>query len=180
MTSTLHQFAAASHEASSDIFSSLGINGQMLIFQAVAFVILVILMGKYVFPVLIRAVDERQEKIDAGQKAAAAAEEKANQAQEDVAKLMKEARNDAKDIVVTAKDEATAMVVAAEEKAKLRADKVVADAHDQLEKDVIAARKALHNDTIELVAMATEKVVNKSFSESIDKKVITSAVKGEA
>ena len=184
MIGSLQQFAASTHEAAEsaggDIFTSLGINGQMLLFQAVAFIILVFLLGKFVFPVLIRAVDERQEKIDAGQRAASVAEEKANQAQEDVAKLMKEARNEAKDIVITAKDEATAMVIAAEEKAKLRADKVVADAHDQLEKDVIAARKALHNDTIELVAMATEKVVSKSFSEGVDKKIIASAINGDA
>ncbi len=177
MTGPLQQFAASTHEAGGDIFSSLGINGQMLAFQAIAFIILVFLLGKFVFPILIKAVDERQEKIDAGQRAAAAAEAKANEAQDEVAKLLKEARGEAKDIVATAKDEATAMINAGEEKAKSRADKIVADARDQLEKDVIAARKALHNDTIELVALATEKVVGKSFSEAVDKKVIASAVK---
>ena len=184
MIGSLQQFAASTHEAAEsaggDIFTSLGINGQMLLFQAVAFIILVFLLGKFVFPVLIRAVDERQEKIDAGQKAAAAAEEKAADAQEKVAELLKEARLEAKDIVTTAKDEANAMIADSEKKAKVRADKIVTDAHDQLEKDVIAARKALHNDTIELVALATEKVVSKSFSEGVDKKVIANAVKESA
>jgi F-type H+-transporting ATPase subunit b len=183
MVNPLYQFAASSHEASEaggDIFSSLGINGQMLLFQAVAFVILVVLMAKYVFPVLMKAVDDRQEKIDAGQKAAAEAEKKAAEAEERIAELMKEARAEAKDIVTTAKDEAVAMVADGEKKAKARAEKIVADAHDQLEKDVIAARKALHNDTIELVAMATEKVVNKAFSQDVDKKVIANSLKEEA
>lgn len=183
MIGSLQQFAASSHEAAEaggDVFTSLGINGQMLLFQAVAFVILVVLLGKFVYPILMRAVDERQEKIEAGQKAAAEAEKKAAEAQDEVAKLLKEARSEAKDIVTTAKDEATAMIAESEKKAKDRADKIVSDAHEQLEKDVIAARKALRNDTIELVALATEKVVNKSFASEVDNKVIASAIKEEA
>ncbi|USN96186.1 MAG: F0F1 ATP synthase subunit B [Candidatus Nomurabacteria bacterium] len=174
MTQPFQQFAASN---SGDIFTSLGINGQMLLFQMVAFLILVFVLNKWVFPVLMKTVDDRQEAINAGAKAAAAAEEKAAEAQKEVAKLLKEAREEAKDIVITAKDEATAMIADSEDKAKKRAEKIVTDAHDQLEKDVIAARKVLHNDTIELVALATEKVVGKAVNADVDKKIIAEAVK---
>jgi F-type H+-transporting ATPase subunit b len=177
MTNPLNNFAESK---SGDIFSSLGIDGQMLLFQAVAFLILVFLLGKYVFPVLMKAVDDRQEAFEAGAKAAEEAEKRAAEAQEEVAKALKEARKEAADIVTTAKDEATAAIEASEKKAKQRAEKIVADAHDQLEKDVIAARKVLHNDTIELVALATEKVIGKTVNESVDKKIIAAAVKDEA
>jgi F-type H+-transporting ATPase subunit b len=166
--------------ASGDIFTSLGINGQMLLFQAVSFLILVFVLAKWVFPVLLKVVDERQELIEAGARAAQEAEKKAAEAEEQVKKALIEARSEAKDIVATAKDEAVAMITASEDKAKQRAEKIVADAHDQLEKDVIAARKALHNDTIELVALATEKVVGKIVDESVDKKIIAEAVKETA
>lgn len=175
MVSSLQQFAE-----SGNVFSSLGIDGQMLLFQGVAFLILVFILSKYVFPILLKTVDDRQEAIEAGAKAAAAAEEKAADAQKEVAKLLKEARDEARDIVTTAKDEANAMIASSEDKAKKRAEKVVADAHDQLEKDVIAARKALHNDTIELVALATEKVVGKAVGADVDKKIISEAVKENA
>jgi len=177
MTHPLQQFAA---DSSGDIFTSLGINGQMLLFQMVAFLILVFVLGKWVFPILMKAVDDRQDAINAGAKAAEEAEKKAAEAQEEVAKLLKEARTEAKDIVATAKDEATAMIADSESKAKTRADKIVKDAHEQLEKDVIAARKALHNDTIEMVALATEKVVGKTVNDSVDKKIIADAVKEQA
>ncbi len=173
MTTALHTFAAGSL---GDIFTSLGIDGQMLIFQGLAFLILVFVMGKWVFPIMLKTVDQRQEAIEAGAKAAAAAEEKAAEAQAEVAKLLKEARTEAKDIVATAKDEANAMIADSETKAKTRADKIVKDAHDQLEKDVIAARKALHNDTIDLVALATEKVIGKTVNDGVDKKIIREAV----
>ena len=178
MTNLFTNFA--SEQASGDIFTSLGIDGQMLLYQVVAFVILVFVLAKWVFPPLMKAVDDRQEAIEAGTKAAEAAEQKAEEAQVEVAKLLKEARTEAKDIVATAKDEANAMIADSEAKAKGRAEKIVKDAHDQLEKDVIAARKALHNDTIELVALATEKVVGKAVSKDIDKKIIADAVKETA
>ncbi len=177
MTTTLSIFAAGSL---GDIFTSLGIDGKMLLFQGLAFLILVFVMGKWVFPILLKTVDQRQEAIEAGAKAAEAAEKKAAEAQEEVAKLLKQARAEAKDIVATAKDEAVAMVADSEAKAKTRAEKIVKDAHEQLEKDVIAARKALHNDTIELVALATEKVVGKVVNESVDYKIIAEAVKDKA
>ena len=151
----------------------------MLLIQGIAFLILVFVLGKWVFPVLMKAVDDRQEAIEAGAKAAEEAEKKAADAKDEVAKALKEARTEAKEIVGTAKDEANAMIADSEAKAKTRADKIVKDAHDQLEKDVIAARKALHNDTIELVALATEKVVGKTVNKDVDKKIIANAVKEE-
>lgn len=173
---TLTQFAST-EAAGGDIFSTLGIDWRLLILQIIAFIILVWILGKFVYPWLMKSVDERQAKIEESVKAAQDAEAKAESAQEDIAAMLKEARKEAKEIVATAKDEALAMVEASEGKAKSRAEKIVADAHDQLQKDVIAARKALHNDTIELVALATEKVVGKTVNDSVDKKIITAAVK---
>ncbi len=176
----LTQFAATEEAASGDILTTLGIHWELLVFQIIAFLILVWALGKFVYPWLMKSVDERQAKIEESVKAAEEAEKKAESAQEDIAKLLKEARVEAKDIVTTAKDEAAAMVADAEGKAKARAEKIVKDAQDQLSKDVIAARKALHNDTIELVALATEKIVGKTVNDSIDKKIIAAAVKEEA
>lgn len=174
----LTQFASAETGGNKDIFSTLGIHWELLVLQIVAFLILVWALGKFVYPWLMKSVDERQAKIEESVKAAEEAEKKAESAQEEVAALLKEARKEAKEIVATAKDEATAMVEASDAKAKSRAEKIVADAHEQLEKDVIAARKALHNDTIDLVALATEKVVGSIADSKADKKIIESAVKG--
>lgn len=171
------QMAETASGGEKDIFASLGIDWTLLVLQLISFLILVALLRKFVYPVFIKVIDERQEKIDESVKAAQAAEQKAESAQEDIAALLKEARKEAKEIVATAKDEATAMVDASGKKAKQRAEKIVADAHEQIEKDVIAARKALHNDTIELVALATEKVVSKSITGKVDEAVIEAAVK---
>lgn len=169
---------AQAEAASGGVFGALGIDLQMLIFQAIAFIILVWLLGKYVYPIFIKVVDDRQAAIEASTTAAAEAEEKAAEAKVAVDKLMKQARKEASEIVLTAKEEATAALEAAEEKSKVRAERIVADAHAQIEKDIVAAKKALHNETLELVALATEKVVGKTVSAKVDDAVIAAAVKG--
>ncbi len=167
-------FAAAE---SGNLVAALGIDWQMLIFQIIGFAILVWLMAKYVYPPLIKTIDERQEKIEAGNKAASEAEKVAADAKAEVANMLKQARLEASDIVATAKEEANAAVEASDAKAKAQAERIVSSAHEQIDKDIVAAKKALHNETLELVALATEKVVGKTVSKEVDKKVIATAVK---
>lgn len=176
---TLRQFAAteAAPAESGDIFSALGIDWMMLVFQIVAFVLLVILLGKFVYPWLMKSVDERQDKINAAAKAASEAQAAAVDAEARVEKLLKKARVEASEIVATAKLESANALAASEEKSKKRADQIIADAQSEIQKEVIAAKTALHNETVELVALATEKVVGKTVSQKIDESLISDAIK---
>ena len=173
----LAQFAAAETAPSGDLFTALGIDWKMLVFQLIAFVVLVWLLGKFVYPSLMKAVDKRQADIEASSKAAETAREQADKTKDEVEKLLKQARRDASDILATAKEEANSVVEAADAKAKARAEHIVTEAQEQLQKDIVAARKALHNETLELVALATEKVVGKTVSAKVDKDIVAAAVK---
>lgn len=167
---------AAGHEQPG-FFEALGINWQLLILQTIAFLVLLWFLGKFVYPPLTRMLDKREADIEAGVKAAQAAEKKAGEAQSEVEKLLKKARTEASDIVATAKEEASATVEAADAKAKTRAERIVADAQEQIEKDVLAARKVLRDETLDLVATATEKVIGKTIDAKADRSVIANAVK---
>lgn len=169
---------ASTEAASTDVFGALGIDFSMLIFQAIAFLILIWVMGKFVYPTLIKVVDDRQAKIEASTAAATEAEKKAVEAKDATEKLMKQARKEASEIVTTAKEEAAAVLELSETKSKERAERIVADAHAQIDKDIVAAKKALHNETLELVALATEQVIGKTVSPKVDSAVISAAIKG--
>lgn len=176
MNNTLLQFAAAS-PASGGLFEALGIDWKTLILQIVAFLILVWLLGKFVYPWLMKSVDERRDNIEAATKAADEAKNAAADAQAQVAKLLKKAQAEAKDIVATAKLESAAALSASEQKAQKRAEQIVSEASAELAKDVLAAKKALHNETLELVALATEKVVGTLVSGTNNSQLISDAVK---
>lgn len=170
-------YIAAAGTASGGVFGALGIDWQMLVFQIIAFLILVWFLGKFVYPPLIKIVDKRQAQIEESAKATAAAEEKAAQTKAEMDKLLKQARAEASDIVTTAKEEATAALEKADKKAKERAERTLADAHEQIEKDIVAAKKALHNETLSLVTQATEKVLGKSVTATVDDTLVASAIK---
>lgn len=176
MTYLFTQFASEAAEAT-DPVKALGIDMKLLVFQIIAFAILVWLLSKYVFPVLMKAVDDRQARIDESNAAAADAAKQAAETEEKLAKLLKQARSEATDIVATAKEEAAGLLAKTEEKSKVQAERIVAAAHESIEKDVIAAKKTLHNETIELVAQATEKVVGKTVNAGVDKQLITQSIK---
>jgi F-type H+-transporting ATPase subunit b len=162
---------------SSDIFTALGIDWRLLVLQIVAFLILVWLLGKFVYPKLMKSVDQRQADIEAAAKAAKSAQESASESQEETARLLDEAKKQAAEIMATAKIEATDFVNTAEAKARATAEKIVADAHAQLQKDVEAAKRDLHNETLALIALTTEKVVRKTHTKKDDEALIAELLK---
>jgi F-type H+-transporting ATPase subunit b len=173
---TLTQFAAED-ASSKGIFTVLGIDWQMLVLQIIAFLLLVFILGKYVYPWLMKSVDERQANIEAAMKAATEAQQSANDAEERVQAALAEARAEAADIVATAKDESVAAIAAAETKAKKRSEQIVADAKDDIAKEIVAAKKALHDETLQLVSLATKKVVGKVVDSKLDDSIIKDALK---
>lgn len=175
--SYLGQFAAESTTAKSDIFTALGIDWRLLILQIIAFLILVALLGKFVYPWLIKSVDERQAAIEAAAKAAATAQEAAERNNQHVIELLAEARKEATEIISNAKQESSEIVSTSQKKAIKTAEQIVADAHERIEKDVANAKKQLHNETLELVSLATGRVVGQTLSKTADNDLIAKAVK---
>ena len=174
----LSQFATTDTTAAQgDIFAALGIDWRLLILQIIAFLILVFLLGKLVYPWLMKSVDERQASIEAATKATAAAQKSAEANKEAIAELLTEARKEANEIIGTAKLESAEMVSNSEKKAKKVAERIAKDAHEQLDKDVVNARKVLYNDTLDLVGLATEKIIAKKLDKQADSELIEAVVK---
>lgn len=169
--------ANAEASGSSDILGTLGIDIKLLVMQTIAFLLLLWLLSKFVFPKLGAMLEAREKSIDESVKAAHEAEANALKSKEQTAKLMKEARKQADEALLSAKTEATAMVDAAEKKARERSEKIVAEAEAEISRNVAAAKKTLRNETLGLVAEATEKVVRKLVDAKVDKTVVAEAVK---
>lgn len=172
--------AAAEGEESANLLGALGIDWMLLVQQALAFLVLVAVLAKFVYPALMKAVESRREQIESSMKEAKEAEEKLARAEEKIAKMFADARKEADDIIARSSAEANSMVADAEEKAKERAEQIVASAHTQLEADVRKARQALKDDTVELVALATEKIVGEKLDTQKDAKLIGKALEEKA
>lgn len=170
-------FAATEASGEGDLLSSLGIDVRLLIIQAIAFVILLWVLTKFVYPVLSGMLDKREATIREGIEAAQQAEERATEANAEVEELLSNARKQAAKVIASAKDEAATIVESANENAVQQTERMVAKATADIEKEVETAKKALRDETIGLVSLATEKVVGDAMTDTIDKKVIASALK---
>lgn len=173
----LSLFAETAAPANEDIFSALGIDWALLSVQIIAFLVLVWALGKFVYPWLMKSVDERQKNIEDAAKAAKKAQDAASDSQAETAELLDQARKEAAEIVSTAKLEASEMNSATEAKAKATAEKIVADAHDQIQKDIEKAKRELHNETLSLIALTTEKVVRRKVDQKSDEALIADLLK---
>lgn len=180
MSTNLITFAVSAQmeaEADPGLFGALGIDWQLLVLQVIAFAILVWFLGKFVYPHLVKAIDQREQTIADSVAAAEESEKRAEAAQEDVEALLKTARQEASAIVATAKKESAATVEDAEKKAQKRADRIVADAKEQLSQDITAARTELRKETADLVALATEKIIREKVDVKRDSTLIDAAIK---
>lgn len=170
----------ATTEASGDLFSALGIDWRLLLLQIIAFLILVFLLAKFVYPWLIKQVDERQASIEAAAKAATKAQEAAAESESQVSQLLAEARKEADGILSNAKLEASELLSASEQKARSVAEQIAAEAQADIKKSIETAKRELHNETLELVALATEKVIHKKLDAKADADLIARALKESA
>ncbi len=168
-----------SEEHSSGILQALGIDWKLLIEQGIAFLILVAVLGKFVYPILMKSIDDRREAIEAGLKEAKESQEALAKAEAKVSDLLAEARKEADGIVQRSHQEAATMVAEAEEKAKARANQIVEDARAQLATDVAKAREALKTETVKLVATATERIIGDKLDAGKDATLIENALKAQ-
>jgi F-type H+-transporting ATPase subunit b len=159
---------------------TLGIDVKLLTFQIIGFGVLVWFMSKYVFPALIRAVDERQKTIETGLKEAAEAHKALEAAESKADDVLIEARKQAEELLQRSHEEAADVLLGAEAKAKERADQIVVAARTTLAIDVRKAREALKKDMVSLVVAATERVVGEKIDAKKDSELIEKALTQES
>ncbi len=176
MVTNFQQFAAAT-TAQTGLFGALGIDWRLLLLQAVAFLLLVWFLGRFVYPVLIKAIDDRQRVLESAAEAAAKAEAQAARAETAAAKALQEARRQAEDIVKTARQEALAVQEEAQAKAGRRAEFIIRQANEQLAQNVSEARRRLILETRALLADACEKLVGQRLDSAADRRLIEKAIK---
>ncbi len=127
------QFASEAASSNEGIFQALGIDWRLLIFQIVGFLIVVFVMGKFIFPVLNKSIEKREAAINEAADMADKARKDALEAEERIAKELEEARKQAADTIEIAHKEAAAMITDAEEKAAKKSDHIIKQAEARLQ-----------------------------------------------
>lgn len=130
-----------------------------LIGQMLAFVAFVVFCMKYVWPPILAAMQEREQKISDGLAAADKASHDLELAKEKAVERLKEAKGEAAGIVDAANRRATQIVEEAKDAATQEADRVKAAAQSEIEQETNRAREHLRGQVAALSLAGAEKVL---------------------
>lgn len=166
-------FASTEAEQPAEGLAAFGVNWQMLLFQAITFLLVVLVLKKFVLGKLYDIIDARKAEIDDGLNKAEQAKKELASAQDEIDKVLASARSQAEAIVSDAKKESNEIVKHAEDKALIRAEAIVKDVQAKLALDITKARKQLELDTVLLVNQVAEVVLREKLDGSKDQDLIT-------
>jgi F-type H+-transporting ATPase subunit b len=140
--------------------------------QTLAFAILIWLIATKVWPPLLKAIEERQQKIAEGLAAADRSQKDLAQAQEKVNELLKEARIKANEIIDQAHARANQIVDAAREEALAEAARQKAAALAEIEAAANRAREELRKQVSVLAVSGAEKLLRREIDASAHKALL--------
>ncbi|KAF1689831.1 F0F1 ATP synthase subunit B [Pseudoxanthomonas taiwanensis] len=143
-----------------------------LIAQALAFAGLIWLIATKIWPPLLKAIEERQQKIAEGLAAADRSQKDLAQAQEKVNELLKEARIKANEIIDQAHARANQIVDAAREEALAEAARQKAAALAEIEAAANRAREELRKQVSVLAVSGAEKLLRREIDASAHKALL--------
>jgi len=158
------------------LFTALGLNVQSLVLNTLAFLVIVAVLGKYVYPSLIKALDAKKDELEAAVRLEHEAKEALEKAATKADAVIAEARVAASEILAATKEAATAQLDEARAKSEAQAARTINEAREQLARDVSDARKTLRTDTARLVAAATETVLGEKLDGKHDAQLIDSSL----
>jgi F-type H+-transporting ATPase subunit b len=138
-----------------------------LIVQMIVFLILVGFTMKYVWPPIIKALDERAAKIAAGLSAADKAKAELAGAEAQIAKELAQTKAESGKLISDAEKRAAAIVEAAKGRAEEEGAKILAAAKADAEQQVSRAREALREQVAALAVKGAEQILQKEVNAGV-------------
>lgn len=130
-----------------------------LIAQLIVFGILVWFTMKFVWPPIVKALDERAEKVAEGLAAAERGKSDFEQAEKRVAEILAEGRTQVTDMVANAEKRAAQIVEEAKQQAADEAARIMAQAKADVEQEANRAREALREQVAALAVKGAESIL---------------------
>lgn len=162
-----------------ELFEKLGIDWRLLIAQLVNFAILITALTFLLFKPLIAALDKRRAKISESLENAEKIGDELNRANAESERIVSNARAEASKIATESIKQAEAARAAAVDKTKAEVLGIIAGGKAQLaaERDQMTAD--VRRAASELIALATEKVINEKLTATKDKHLIEKVLETE-
>ncbi len=135
--------------------------------QIVVFFILAWFTMKFVWPPIMKALDERATKIAEGLAAAERGRQSFDLASKHSAETMREGKEKVAEVIAQADKRALQIIEEAKQQARLEAEKIVAGAQADIEQAAARAKEALRERVAELAIAGAEKILRREVNASV-------------
>lgn len=132
-----------------------------LIGQTIAFAFFVLFTMKFVWPPLINAIEERQQKIADGLAASERATQDLDKARAQAEEELKAARVEAAALIDQAKKRATKLVEEETQRGHVEREKIIASGYAEVEAERIRVREELRKQVAFLAIAGAEKIIER-------------------
>ncbi len=135
-----------------------------LIAQIIVFAVFIWFTARFVWPPLMKAMTDRQNRIADGLAAAEKGSKSLADASAKSEETLKQARAQAQEILAGANKQATQLVDAAKVQAKTEGDRIVAAAHEEVVREVAKAKETLRKQVGELAVLGAAKILKREVN----------------
>ncbi len=143
-----------------------------LIAQLVSFAVFVWFVMKFVWPPMVKAMEERKAKIADGLAAAERGVHEKELAEQAAREKLHEAKQQSAEILARAEKRAAEIVDEAKEQARSEGERILAAARTEAEQELNKAREALRQKVGELAVAGAEKILRREIDASAHKEIL--------
>ncbi|MBQ09662.1 MAG: F0F1 ATP synthase subunit B [Gammaproteobacteria bacterium] len=154
----------------------MSLNATLLIQMAV-FAVVVLFSMKFIWPMIMEAIEERNKNISDGLAAAEQGQKKLSQAETEVNSLIKEAKQQATTILDQANTRATSIVESAKGEGTSERDKIISTAQDEAEQELVKLRESLRKEVAGLAVSGAEKILSREIKTADHKNMLDDLAK---
>ncbi len=147
-----------------------------LIGQSITFLVFVWFCMKYIWPPLMRALEERRRNIADGLAAAERGRHEQELAAKRAAEVIHEAREQAAEIVARAERRAAEIVEEAKAEARAEGERILAAARGEIEQELNRAREELRRQVAALAVAGAERILEREVDERAHAKLLDELV----
>ena len=143
-----------------------------LIGQSIAFAVFVWFCMKFIWPPIMRALEERKKNIAEGLAAAERGKKEHELSEKRAAEVIREAKGKAADIIAGAEKRGAEIVEEAKNDAKVEGERIITAAHGEIEQEINRARETLRGELATLATAGAEQILGKEIDAGAHRKML--------
>ena len=154
----------------------MSLNATLLI-QMIVFAVVVLFSMKFIWPMIMEAIEERNKNISDGLAAAEKGQKQLSEAGSEVTGLISEAKKQATTILDQANTRASSIVETAKAKGGEEREKIISTAQEEAAQELNKLKEDLKKDLAGLAVAGAEKVLSREINEDDHKDILDGLAK---